>query len=205
MRPQTKTIDAMPIIVEKGQTVQIARAVGMDVLNPEVTGYVTVQKSGGAYLTTADGTVLSPDSKASYAQNYSITLDEFGVYLVSYITEDSNGNKASPLRFSLRVIDDVAPSITVKEKNIPTSGKVGKEIKLQRATATDNMDESVKVAVLVIEPSTGHYYYLEWDDGNKKSVPKFTPQRKGYYTVRYFAADSSGNVTTIDFVIGVSE
>ena len=67
------------------------------------------------------------------------------------------------------------------------------------------MDESVKVAVLVIEPSTGHYYYLEWDDGNKKSVPKFTPQRKGYYTVRYFAADSSGNVTTIDFVIGVSE
>lgn len=205
VRPQTKTIDAMPIIVEKGQTVQIARAVGMDVLNPEVTGYVTVQKSGGAYLTTADGTVLSPDSKASYAQNYSITLDEFGVYLVSYITEDSNGNKASPLSFALRVIDDVAPSITVKGKKIPTSGKVGKEIKLQRATATDNVDESVKVAVLVIEPSTGHYYYLEWDDGNKQSVPKFTPQRKGYYTVRYFAADSSGNVTTIDFVIVVGE
>lgn len=205
VRPQTKIIDKMPILVDKGQLVDIARAVGMDVLNPQVSGYITAQKVGGDYLTATDNTLLSPSAKAGYNKNYQVRFDDFGIYLITYISEDSQGNRASPLTFSLRVIDNESPVISVNEKSIPVGGTVGQSIVLPSATVTDNVDSGVKVAVLVIEPSTGHYYYLNEIQSGSSSYFRFTPVRKGYHTVRYFAADQSGNITTIDFIVGIGE
>lgn len=194
VRPQTKTIDSMPILVEKGETVTIARAIGADVLNPEVRGYVTVKKVDGAYLTATDGTVLSPEARASYSLNRQVVFEEFGTYLVSYVTEDSTGMKASPYNFALRVMDDEAPVLKVNGK-VPLSGKVGTPLTLPSAVASDNVDGELAVSILVIEPYTGHIYNLP--------TAVFTPRRKGYHTVRYYVADANGNVTTADYIIGV--
>lgn len=194
VRPQTKTIDKMPILVEKGETVTIARAIGADVLNPEVSGYVTVQKVDGTYLTASDGTLLSPETRASYSVSRQVIFEEFGTYLVSYVTEDSNGMKASPYNIALRVMDDEAPVLKVNGK-VPLSGKVGTPLALPAATASDNVDGEITVSILVIEPYTGHIYNL--------SSASFTPRRKGYHTVRYYAADANGNIATADYIIGV--
>ena len=191
--PVTKIIDPMPILVEKGQIVDIARAIGADVFNPQLTGYVTVQKIGGAYLTSSDGVVLSPQTKATYSCNYQVEFGEYGTYIVSYVTIDSNGNKAIALNYSLRVIDKDAPVINV-QGNVKTSASVGETIQLPQATATDN-NGNVTVAILIVEPS-GRMV-------NLKGATKYTFNAAGRYIVRYLAADAEGNVTTIDYAVEV--
>ena len=102
--------------------------------------------------------------------------------------------KASPYNIALRVMDDEAPVLKVNGK-VPLSGKVGTPLALPAATASDNVDGEITVSILVIEPYTGHIYNL--------SSATFTPRRKGYHTVRYYAADANGNIATADYIIGV--
>ena len=190
--PKVTLMDKLPILLKSGEEVTVARAIGTDIFDPYVTGYVTVQKIGEGYVTTKDGITLSPQTKASFSNNYSFIADDYGNYRVSYVVEDSYGQKVEYSR-NLRVIDSEAPAITVSG-DVPKNGTVGQSISLPSATATDNVSE-VSVSVIVIDPNS-HFI-------NLGTATSFTPDISGRYIIRYVSADGEGNMSVLDYTIEV--
>ena len=124
-----------------------------------------------------------PEFKATATDNYDehvdvvvtddINVDIVGTYTVTFKSTDTNGNVATETR-EFKVIDTTAPVITVDDENNKYTMEVHGTKPEFKATATDNYDEHVDVAVT--------------DDINVDVV--------GTYTITFTATDANNNTAT---------
>lgn len=168
--------------VSKGGQLVVPAAKAFDVLGFSTSISVTVTKGG---------TVLLANTSADIA--HTLTLNEYGEYAIVYRAEDDNGNTAvSTLVVNVR--DDVAPTITVEKEEIIVY--LGTEVTLPVATITD--DVAVETQYVFIIDSVNNML-------NVTGETVYKPDKKGIYTIRYVAIDSSGNYGIKDVVLKVAE
>ena len=172
----------IPGIVYLGDTLTIPALVAEDMLDPCVVNTLTVK--------APDGSVVY---KGSADKDVTITLAQYGRYAINYTSTDTAGKSAGLDEF-VTCLNTVKPVITVSG-TVVDSIKLGGVITLPSATATDDVDGAVEVSYFIIE-STGTMRLLD-------STRKFKPTRAGRYTARYYAVDSSGNATIVDYIFVV--
>lgn len=177
-----------------GDVVTLPTVVASDVLSGDVDAYVTMTMPSGAKATTVDGKAI--DNLLCDGSELKVALTEYGRYLIRITASDSSGNLAavSPV---LRVVDTEKPTLTVSGE-IPTEAKVGDNIVVPKATATDNLTEKPEITVFVMTPDGK---YTEITDGDAG----FRPTTAGIYNVVYVVFDEQGNFASETHKIRVSD
>jgi len=173
------------------QVATIFEAFAIDVLDPEVTGHLTVKGPNGNIITSRDGVALN---QVMYNRSYDIKLDQYGSYLVTYTARDTNGSGLASFTYSLLVLDTQKPVITLTDE-VDKTGIINEEITIPQATATDAVDGNLDVYYFIVLPN-GQIIYLDGETS-------FIPTIKGVHKVRYFSVDSSGNHAFVDYTIDV--
>ena len=132
-------------------------------------------------------------------REYQFILEEYGVYRISYNTEDDNANK-SGLPIVINVVDHEAPIITLTQNN-PTTVKKGSSVGLASFIATDNSTDAEKITLccFVVRPC-GLIFTV-----NMKESNSFVATETGTYVLRYFAQDETGNIAFVDYELKVTE
>ena len=169
---------------------EVYSAVAADVLSPEVYTLLTVKDPNGKVVTDVDGLKLE---NVPFNRSYFINLEMYGSYSVKYSAMDWM-EREQEYPFSISVVDDQAPVITVDGTNA-TEIKKGKEIKIAQATAMDNVDGEVDVYVYLVDPS-----------GVIKKVSfgeKVKLTEQGVYQIRYMSVDAFGNLNILYHNIAV--
>lgn len=128
----------------------------------------TVYKDAGA---TANDNV-DGDISAEIVTVNPVDSSKLGTYTVTYNVSDSSGNAASQISRTVRVVDTVAPVITL-DGNASINVTVGNAYNDAGATANDNVDGDISGNIVTVNPV------------NTVTV--------GTYTVTYNVSDSSGN------------
>ncbi len=134
-------------------------------------------KVGGNYEDA--GATANDDVDGDITQSIEITgmiiTGTPGVYTLTFKVKDNSGNAATPVVRTVRVVDEVAPVITLKGEQSVTI-KVGENYEDAGATANDDVDgditQSIEITGMII---TG------------------TP---GVYTLTFKVKDNSGNAAT---------
>ena len=169
--------------VKYNEWLQIPKTIVADVIDPNATGTIR--------LTSPDGTVLL--NNVAIEQSYSVQLTMYGKYSLKITIEDLSGNSITRI-LTVTVRDDIAPELTVN-RTLSETGKTGQRIEIPSATATDNVDLSLKIEVYVIAPD-GTIQRLS-------DLTGFVPKTAGVYRVRYYVQDSYLNYDMKTFVITV--
>lgn len=170
----------------------IPKVLVYDVLDGDVDAYLTVTKPDGSVMNTVSGKKLN-EVIVDDSEN-ELSLTDYGTYFVTYNAKDSYGNKLN-FSYSVRVIDDEEPTITLKNK-IASSVKLGEKVYIPSAEVKDNKDVNLKYAVYVFAPN-GHPYTFDL------TTAGFIVNAAGSYKVIYTATDSEGNVGIRIFTINV--
>lgn len=141
--------------------------------------------------------VIKPDGTRENVTGDTYTPTEEGTYqLVFSAVDGSNNTSYVSFKFSAFARDEVAPTITLSSE-AALSGKVGDEIALPTATASDDRDgditSRIKVEVIGTEHATG-----------LSAGQKFFPTTAGAQKVVYSVADSFGNVTKKEISLNVA-
>ncbi len=153
---------------------------------------ITVLAPSGELVEGFDGTTYMNEAKL-------LTLNEYGIYSVSYAYIDQS-NRSAENSFSILVQDRVAPILTINgvtDENYVEKAKVGATIKLLGYTVSDNLDttETVSVKQVVYSPE---YQVIHVKDG------KFKATMRGDYKVCYYCFDTEGNYTMVSYTVSVS-
>lgn len=173
-----------------GSVFYLSNALYADVLSPIQSATLSVSVND-KNIAALDGTVLQ---NASCDKEYSILLNEYGKYIVTYYVVDANG-KYQGYSYSISVIDQEKPVITTSMTSKTVS--LGDIVIVEDATASDAIDGELSVEIFVMDPSFKTRYLTE-----KKY---FTATQVGEYIVYYVARDASGNTETISFIVTVKE
>lgn len=171
----------------KNAVITLPKAICKDVLSPTATVTMTVESPSG-FVTAGDGTLLR---NADPSKDYSITLEENGMYMVTYTMTDGAGNESEMLYF-ITVKDCEPPVISVSGGD--TSGKVGSAFAIGTATATDDITTKCTISVFVYV--NGSYHKVE-------NGGTYTAMQKGTYKVIYMAMDKEGNAAIEQRVVTV--
>ena len=174
-----------------GEILKVVPASGLDVLDGVCSATVSVfSQKTRQYVQDVNGTLLQ---SVSADKQYQVELTEYGDYIIVYQSYDLSRNKEEN-RVTVYVMDREKPILIVSNDG-NASFKVNEEITIPSASATDNVDGNLKVYCLIIDGS-GHRVCVE-------SGTKYTFVKKGTYTLRYFAVDSTGNLIQTDRAIVV--
>lgn len=174
-----------------GEIVKTPIVLASDVVDGKTEVKLTVYGTDGTtVLRDVDGKLLKD---VSASQNYYVKVNAYGDYRFDYSTKDKDGTAGS-FAYKVSVVDEIPPVITL-EGDMPTTGTVGKAVKIPKATITDNYDENIDVRIL-ISTETGRTFTL--------TQSSFIPNRAGVYTVKYFCRDSAGNTVMQSYKITVS-
>ena len=160
----------------------VRAAKAYDVLGFETTTTVSVVKDGNVIL-----------ASTSADKEYTVTLGEYGEYTIVYRAADDNDNVANTT-LVVNVRDDVAPTIQVDQTELVVYANTA--VKLPKATVTDDVSVA-KEYVFIIDCDNNMV--------NVSGKTEYTPTKKGIYTIRYVAVDSSGNYGIVDVVLKVAE
>jgi hypothetical protein len=126
-----------------------------------------------------------------------IELTTYGRYVVTFYTEDKAGNVTNTFAYTLRVLDEVAPELTVNG-GIATKVKVGSTVALPKAVAVDNYDAKSVVQIMVID-TMGHTSLIS------ATTSKYKLTRVGTYVFCYFTQDEAGNIAYVNQFVTVEE
>ncbi len=168
--------------VSKGGQLIVPSAKAFDVLGFSTSISVSVSKG--------DLIILS-NTSADIA--HTLTLNEYGEYAVIYRAYDDNDNIATKTMV-VNVRDNVPPEISVEKEEIIVY--LGTEVTLPVATITDDVQVD-KQYVFIIDTANNML--------NVTGETVYKPDKKGIYTIRYVAIDSSGNYGIKDVVLKVAE
>ena len=114
----------------------------------------------------------------------------------TYYAEDFDGDKTAELSFSVQV---VTPPITFAQTNIPVQRwQVGKDIDLLLPAATGGDGGDLEYSIAVSPPLGG----ISFNSGSRRITGQ--PSKRGNYTVRYTAQDSSGTLAFLTFTAVVA-
>ena len=167
-----------------GTKITIPKATAYDVLNAVSDVTVTV---------TLNGEIIVPTCPANQERSFAST--KYGEYAITYVATDAELNKMTIAKYVV-IYDDVKPTLTLK-KDIPTTVKRGKTLKLQKYTVSDNGDVS-KVVVKI--------YYMT-PDGEMHGVTggEITFTAVGKHVILYYVQDENGNVKNYAFNVDVTK
>ena len=174
-------------------TATLSRPFAMDVLDGDVGGTFTVKDPSGNIVTDIHGTRLE---NCEFFETQ-IELKEYGRYIVTFYAADQTGNETNTFAYTLRVLDEVAPVLTlngVVAKNV----KAGSTVALPKAVATDNYDTKLTVRIMVIDPM-GHTSLVD------ANVGKYALTRVGTYVFCYFTQDEAGNIAYCNQFVTVED
>ncbi len=188
-----------------GDTATIYAVKAFDVLSPVTSVKVTVTAPNGTrVLDNVEGTEV-----------HTISLDNYGVYIVKYTATDSYGKNANYSK-TIFVKETEAPLLKVDANKIHATYKVGDTIEIPSYTVTDNSG-SYNLDVMLICPDNYIVYLMNDDSGYVQSclvvenakLPSgflvnenaFRLTKAGTYTLRYFAYDEFYNCVTVDVTI----
>ncbi len=163
-------------------TIIVHSAEAYDVLSINANTTLTVERPNGSIYYQGDA------EKA-----FSLLLNEYGNWIITYSTNDGNEWFVSEERFVFNVVDSIPPIITV-QGSLPTYLALNTEYTFPSAVVFDNVTQNCKYYVIVSRP-----------DGMREAVSgnKYTFTRKGMYTVSYYVTDEYMNVTQKTFDIWV--
>lgn len=170
---------------EVGTKVTIYRAYVSDILTPILTNDFTVSVEGpSGYVISSDDVLLDGDCPNN--RSYEITLDEYGIYTVTYKVKDQNGVENS-LSYRINVVDEVPPTISFK--GIPNGIqviKVGKKYTIADYEASDLFSPANKLKVTLFVYDE---HYGRISTGSKT----FVPNKEGIYIIYAYCTDEAGN------------
>lgn len=178
-----------------GETVELPKAVAGDLLDPNISFTVSVICPDATIATDVDGKQLkdvSPDNV------YSISLQQYGQYMVNYIAADSVGNENS-YSYVIYVKDETPPTLTFTGTT-SAEAKVGDTLVLPTFSVADNLTETEKLEInkSVCTPS-GTLYTLS-QTGNS-----IVCAQVGVYEFRIMVIDEEGNVALYTYAVTVTK
>lgn len=174
-------------------TATLHRPFAMDVLDGDVGGTFTVKDPSGNIVTD----IYNNRLENSTFFETKINLTQYGRYVVTFYASDRAGNISNTFAYTLSVLDEVAPVLTVNG-GVASNVKVGSSVGLPTATATDNYDTKLTVQIMVIDP-VGHTSLISANAG------KYQITRVGTYIFCYFTQDAAGNMTCVNQFVTVEE
>lgn len=118
-------------------------------------------------------------------QDGKLVFEQEGIYKISYYAVDKDGIE-SLTEYFISVAEDSEKPV-ISEVELPSTALVGTEIALPEASATDNVDGTVSVNV-VVKYGTEE---VKVTDG------KFVVEKQGVYTVIYTATDKAGHTAEL--------
>lgn len=192
IKPKVALLDSVKTRYSIHDEVVLLPAVAVDVLDPNVTAYYSVYDPDGELVKDVNGKEVF---EIDVSKTPTIKLDKNGVYTVDYYAVDWNNRALKNFSYTLEVVDEVPPVITLGEITA-RSAKVGDRVAIASATAIDNIDGNIDVAVFIVRPD-GKYIVVK--NGN------YTFTASGIYTVKYYAVDESGNTVTVTYKINVEK
>ena len=185
-------ISSAPVTGERyvGDSIVINATHMSDVLDPSLRYSAYVKTPSGKYAVATDGTVLKEGY--DFTKDYEVIAEEYGSYTVYYECEDSNEN-LTIYSYVFTVVDVKAPEATLENK--VTTAKVGDTVVVANVKAADDYTQT-KYIVSVTYP-----------DGVRVGLKgnSFVATKAGEYTVLYLVYDESFNLTTLTYVINVTE
>lgn len=174
-----------------GDKIELAPVYAIDVLDPYTELKFSVRCPGEAlrYMTSDEGIELKD---AACDRLNTITLSEYGNYIVSYSGQDGEGN---PVRFTYVIIcaDTEGPVLIPAEAEL--HAKVGDEVTLPSYTCEDNVPAEPVVSIQVEDPN---------GKISTCATGKIKVDRAGKYIIRYFAVDDNFNTTLVEVVLNVA-
>ena len=174
-------------IVEKGHELDFSSVKAFDVMSKGGTVFITV--------TGPDRKAIVKD--ASPADVKGILLNNYGIYRINVLVEDSVGNFANKT-YNYTVADDIPPILTVSNVT-DVDATVGEVVSLFDATVLDNSNEKCTVSVFVRTPQ-GKVEILVLDAESVSGLT-YIAYVTGTYDVWYQATDKSGNISVVRFVL----
>ena len=179
-----------------GSTANIPTAKAFDVLGQIVEFNVSVEMNGQVIASGA------ADKKLEFV------LDKAGYYNVTYFAKDTNNNMMS-LPYMIMVVDETAPTLTVKD-SLKDRYKVGDKVAIPEYAATDNGGKCyIQVMVILPDDEMRLLHYGKngevtsllskdshvYDSNFKAGDNAFITQKKGRYVLRVIAYDDYYNYT----------
>ena len=146
---------------------------------------VTVRGPDKKPVKDVNGNVISGVS--IFDGSYTLTLAEYGTYVVTYRYSDQAGNE-STLQFTIVARDTAAPVLEISDDKT-TSAKVNEAVEIASYVVSDNISEESKIIsfVSLITPK-GEVLNVLGDDVNA-----FVPTYAGVWKVCYYVCDEAGN------------
>jgi hypothetical protein len=191
IEPQLFIVDRDSGLKTIGDKLYIAPSFAFDVLDPNTDLSFAVYDPDGNICVSDDGVLLAASADTSRA--YFVTAKKMGSYVVRYQVSDTKGNKITD-SYALKVVDKEPPVIEVQAP--VATAKVGDSVTLYKATATDNVTETVTLRMYVYAP-----------DGRMVDMTdsaQLTVTLRGLYKITYMAFDELKNVSFKTFTIKVS-
>lgn len=174
-----------------GKNVDIAGVIAGDVLDPNVTFYLTITSPSGSFVTDLSGATLDGSEKGGNKAElaHSFRLEQYGNYVVYYYAADASGNEAE-YSYVISVVDDVAPEIVLSGRK--TKAKLGDTVEIAQYKISDNRTENMEATIFLTLPD-GRVSVFKGD--------AFYANRKGKFTVSYYVTDEDGNTTIVSYDI----
>jgi hypothetical protein len=157
--------------------VEIPAAFANDVFNMKVCVKLEVTFNGK--------TVYTEENQFGKVEGTKLLAYDYGTYSLTYTATDCSGNSSSR-KFSIRIRDNVAPTIIIDGK-VPEKVKLGKKLELPKAYALDNVDVNLPVYAIIIDPMN---VYTVIEVGETYEV-----KSKGRYIVKFYCEDSCYNTS----------
>ena len=146
---------------------------------------------GGSYTEQGLNIWDNYNSTSYLAKNLTVVnmvdANKLGIYKISYITTDESGNKSKTITRIVKVIDTIAPVVSVLG-DIKTDWDVLVKFADLGAIPTDNYDKNLSIT------KSGTFY---------DAFPDGMPNKLGSYTIIYTAVDGSGNIGTAVRIVNV--
>lgn len=157
-----------------------------DVLDPFTQYNFEVRDPSGNIVRSTDGILLTG---VDPSLNYTIQLNAFGNWLVTYTAQDAAGTIAN-YSYAINVPDTEPPVILLE--GAVSEGSVHTAIRLPSVQVSDNITEEPVLIVILRDP-----------DGRMQSIngDTFTVSREGKYTLYYYALDEEGNCSVSSYEI----
>lgn len=181
---------------DKDALFTITSASAGDALAPNVLFTMSVLAPDGNPVTDINGKLLSD---VDPTQEYTIKLEQYGKYKVSYQAEEVTDSRSNTAKFqyAINVVDTIAPTFTFKHL-FPTIVAVGDVIVLPDFTVSDNLtaaDDIVVVKMVISSDGT-----INMLTGSSNSI---RATKAGVWEIRLVAYDAEHNAQIVRHYVEV--